>query len=176
VSEVFPLEIRAMAIAFFFAIGTAIGGITGPILFGVLVGSKSKTETMVGFLIGAGWLIAAALTELFLGVAAEQKSLEDVAEPLSAERAKQGRRGGGRTWSPRAGYPFDRDREDTDRAREIDELERAAGDGGLSRRELSRRAGSRYWGPGRSRQAMREAMREGRVVRQGRSYSGRRES
>src|SRR5581483_4774506 len=56
VSEVFPLEIRAMAIAFFYAVGTGLGGIIGPALFGKLIGSKSLTETMVGFLIAAVWL------------------------------------------------------------------------------------------------------------------------
>jgi MFS family permease len=84
VSEVFPLEIRALAIAIFYALATGIGGITGPILFGALVGTKDRGETLIGYLIGAGWLIAAAATEVVLGVRAEQRSLEDVAEPLSA--------------------------------------------------------------------------------------------
>ena len=83
-SEVFPLEIRAMAIAFFYAVGTALGGIIGPVLFGKLIGSKSFTEMMVGFLIAAAWLIAAAVTAWFLAVDAEGKPLEEIAEPLSA--------------------------------------------------------------------------------------------
>ena len=87
VSEIFPLEIRAMAIAFFFAVATAIGGITGPLLFGILVGTEDVNNTMIGFLIGAGWLLLAALTEAILGVSAEQTSLEEVAEPLSQEDA-----------------------------------------------------------------------------------------
>jgi MFS family permease len=90
VSEVFPLEIRAMAIAFFYAIGTAIGGIVGPALFGKLIGSKSFTEAMVGFLIAAGWLIAAGITAFFLAVDAEEKPLEEVAEPLSTTDGDDG--------------------------------------------------------------------------------------
>ncbi|HZQ81340.1 MAG TPA: MFS transporter [Gaiellaceae bacterium] len=106
VSEVFPLEIRAMAIAFFYAVGTGLGGIIGPALFGKLIGSKSLTETMVGFLIAAVWLLLAAITSWFLAVDAEQKPLEEVAEPLSSEAADDG--GGGKKrrrprahWSPR---------------------------------------------------------------------------
>jgi MFS family permease len=102
VSEVFPLEIRAMAIAFFYAVGTGIGGIIGPALFGKLIGSKSTTETMVGFLIAAGWLLAAGITAFFLAVDAEQKPLEEVAEPLSAEAADEPmhREREYTTWSP----------------------------------------------------------------------------
>jgi MFS family permease len=85
VSEVFPLEIRAMAIAFFYAVGTALGGIVGPALFGKLIASKSFTEVMVGFLIAAVWLLAAAVTAWFLAVDAEGKSLEEIATPLAAE-------------------------------------------------------------------------------------------
>src|SRR6478609_6854715 len=84
VSEVFPLEIRAMAIAFFYAVGTGLGGIIGPALFGKLIASKSFTEVMVGFLIGAAWLLVAAVVAWLLAVDAEQRPLEEVAEPLSA--------------------------------------------------------------------------------------------
>ncbi|WP_345764862.1 MFS transporter [Diaminobutyricibacter sp. McL0608] len=82
VSEIFPMETRAMAIAFFFAIGTGIGGIIGPILFGQLI-SGGIQAVAIGYYIGAGLMIAAGLVEVFLGVDAERKSLEDVAEPLS---------------------------------------------------------------------------------------------
>ena len=57
VSEIFPMEMRAMAIAFFYAVGTGIGGITGPLLFGILVGTEDVNNTMIGFQIGAGWLL-----------------------------------------------------------------------------------------------------------------------
>jgi MFS family permease len=84
VSEVFPLEIRALAIAFFYAVGTGLGGILGPALFGKLIASKSFLEVAVGFWIAAAWLIVAAVVVWFLAVDAEQKPLEEVAEPLSA--------------------------------------------------------------------------------------------
>jgi MFS family permease len=85
VSEIFPLEIRANAIAFFFAIGTGVGGIIGPLLFGYLVGTGSKGGVAVGYLVGAAAMILAGIVEVVLGVDAEQKPLEEVAEPLSAE-------------------------------------------------------------------------------------------
>ena len=84
VSEVFPLEIRALAIAFFYAIGTGLGGILGPALFGKLIASKSFLEVAVGFWIAAAWLLIAAVVVWFLAVDAEQKPLEEVAEPLSS--------------------------------------------------------------------------------------------
>src|SRR4051794_14523509 len=83
VSESFPLEARALAIAFFYAIGTGIGGIASPWLFGVLVGSGERGAVLLGYLFGAAVMIGAALTELAIGVNAERRSLEDVARPLS---------------------------------------------------------------------------------------------
>jgi MFS family permease len=88
VSEIFPMETRAMSIAFFFAIGTGLGGIIGPILFGKLIESDIHA-VVIGYYIGAGLMIAAGLVELFLGVDAERKSLEDIATPLSAVTASQ---------------------------------------------------------------------------------------
>jgi len=82
VSEIFPMETRAMAIAFFYAVGTGLGGIIGPLLFGVLV-EEGISAVAVGYFIGAGLMIAAGLVEVFLGVDAERKSLEDIADPLS---------------------------------------------------------------------------------------------
>jgi MFS family permease len=84
VSETFPLEIRAMAIALFYAISTGIGGAVGPLLFGKLLGGDDPTGVAVGYWIAAGLMAVAAVTEIVLGVDAEQQSLEDVAEPLSA--------------------------------------------------------------------------------------------
>lgn len=191
VSEVFPLEIRAMAIAFFYSIATAIGGISGPLLFGFLVGTEDMTMTMIGFLVGAGWMLLAALTEVFLGVDAEQTSLEDVADPLSSEDADtpshreehddeepaRGRRprptGLPARYrglsSPRqtfAGLPPTPDRYIE---REVAALESAlSGDGSMSRHDLARAVRARNWGPGRFRRALRVAQSERRIDRVGR--------
>jgi MFS family permease len=90
VSEVFPMEIRAMAIALFYAIATGIGGITGPIVFGQLSGTGSRSNLLIGFGIAAGLMIAAAVTELVLGVRAERRSLEDIAATLTAIKEQTG--------------------------------------------------------------------------------------
>ncbi|MFI6297934.1 MFS transporter [Nonomuraea sp. NPDC050790] len=84
VSEIFPMETRAMAIAFFFAIGTAAGGIAGPLLFAALVESGVPGDTALAFAIGAILMIIAGLVELIFGVKAERQSLERIATPLSA--------------------------------------------------------------------------------------------
>jgi MFS family permease len=83
VSEIFPLEIRALAIAFFYAIGTGVGGVAGPLLLGVLINTGSRGSVAIGYLIGALLMIAAAAVEAVWGVAAEGKPLEAVARPLS---------------------------------------------------------------------------------------------
>jgi MFS family permease len=88
VSEIFPMETRAMAISFFYAVGTAIGGITGPLLFGRLIESGGETNVMYGYLLGAALMVAAGVVEIFLGVEAAQKQLEDIAKPLTAEDAE----------------------------------------------------------------------------------------
>ncbi len=85
VSEIFPMETRALAIALFYAVGTGLGGIIGPVLFGRLVESEQVGQVTVGYLIGAGLMIAAGLVQWFLGVEAARRSLEDIAEPLSAQ-------------------------------------------------------------------------------------------
>ena len=74
VSEIFPMETRAMAIAFFYAIGTGIGGIIGPILFGQFI-EDGIGAVAFGYYIGAVLMIAAGLVEVFLGVDAENRSL-----------------------------------------------------------------------------------------------------
>jgi len=85
-SEVFPLEVRAQAIAVFFAIAQGFGAL-GSHLYGHLIGNGSDPNKLyVGYLIGAGAMIVGGLVEAFLGVAAENKSLEDVASPLSMVR------------------------------------------------------------------------------------------
>ena len=81
--ETFPLEIRALAIAFFYAIGTGIGGVVGPWLFGILIDTGSRLSLFAGYLLGSVLMIAAAMVAARWSVAAERKSLEAVARPLS---------------------------------------------------------------------------------------------
>ena len=83
VGEVFPVEIRALAIATFYALGTGIGGVAGPLLFGVLIDTGSRASVFGGYLLGAGLMIGAALVQLKWGVSCERKSLEAIARPLS---------------------------------------------------------------------------------------------
>jgi MFS family permease len=83
VSEIFPMEIRAQAIALFFAIAQCFGAI-GPLFYGWLIGDGSNHGALtLGYLIGAAVMVAGGLVEVFLGIDAEGKSLEDVANPLS---------------------------------------------------------------------------------------------
>ena len=84
VSETFPLEIRALAIAFFFAVGTGTGGIVGPWLLGALIESGSRPRVFAGYLIGAVLMLAASAIAARWAVAAERKPLEQVAKPLAA--------------------------------------------------------------------------------------------
>jgi MFS family permease len=83
VSEIFPLEIRALAIAFFYAIGTGIGGIAGPLLFGMLISTGSRGSVALGYVLGAALMAAAAVVEARFGVAAERQPLEAVSRPLA---------------------------------------------------------------------------------------------
>lgn len=85
VSEVFPMETRAMAIAFFYALGTAAGGIS-PLIFADLTESGVVGDTALAFRIGAALMCAAGLVAAFLAVKAERRSLEDIAEPLSVAK------------------------------------------------------------------------------------------
>ncbi|MCW3014842.1 MAG: major facilitator superfamily 1 [Solirubrobacterales bacterium] len=135
VSEIFPMETRALAIALFYAVGTAIGGISGPLLFGQFIHSGNPEQVATGFLIGAGAMMLGGLAELRWGVPAEQRSLEAIATPLTAEEVD-------------AGPP---EIPEADRARE-DELRRHVAD--RRAREHARRfrpgtgSGSRYYSPG----------------------------
>jgi MFS family permease len=83
VSETFPLEVRALAIALFYAIGTGIGGVAGPALFGALVDSGSRNSVFAGYLLGAALMVAAAAIAWRYCIAAERRSLESVARPLA---------------------------------------------------------------------------------------------
>jgi MFS family permease len=84
VSETFPLEVRALAIAFFYAVGTGIGGVAGPALFGALIDTGSRDSVFLGYLLGAGLMIAAAAVAWRYAVAAERRTLESVARPLAS--------------------------------------------------------------------------------------------
>jgi MFS family permease len=183
VSEVFPLETRAMAIAFFYAVATGIGGATGPLLFGSLIGTGDRGSLFIGYLIAAGLMVVAAIAELFLGVSAEQESLEDVAEPLAAEKAREeapdearpsrpstailGGRSGS-MWSP---YPLaSAPGQERDLEREVDEIVRLLRERGpMTRAQLARELQSRYWGPRRLARALSAARRAGGVHRVDRS-------
>src|SRR6516165_2047759 len=85
VSEIFPLEIRAVAIAIFYAIGTLAGGVGAPVLFGWIIGTGSVTALFMGYLVAAALMIFGAIIEAWIGVPAERRSLEDVATPLSSK-------------------------------------------------------------------------------------------
>jgi MFS family permease len=84
VSETFPLEIRALAIAFFYAIGTGIGGVIGPWLMGFLIETGSRQSVFAGYLLGASLMLVAAIVMARWGVAAERRALEAVARPLAS--------------------------------------------------------------------------------------------
>ncbi len=84
VSEVFPVEIRALAIAIFYAFGTGIGGIVAPLAFSWLIGTHSRWALFGGYVFAALLMMVAAALEAVWGIAAEGKSLEAISEPLSA--------------------------------------------------------------------------------------------
>jgi MFS family permease len=206
VSEIFPMETRALAIAFFYAIGTGIGGIIGPLLFGNLI-EGGEVAVAIGFFVGAAVMTAGGVVELLFGVRAERTPLEDIARPITVAdagpaaaapfmeppaagpelhpehsrrrlaRRQRRRREGARLLLPGPGATLyspgmvgtasrwvptaeqDLDREIDDIARALDER------GPTSRHELAELVGARYWGPGRFRAALREAVDEGRIQR-----------
>jgi MFS family permease len=109
VSEIFPMEMRALAIAFFFALGTAVGGITGPLVFGAFIDSGHTTTVAIGFYIGAAAMALGGVAELVFGVRAERTSLENIAAPISAMELPPTEAGPAATtaqpaveWDPRA--------------------------------------------------------------------------
>jgi MFS family permease len=140
VSEVFPMETRALAIALFFAIGTAVGGITGPALFGHFIHSGNVHLVAVGFFIGAGAMALGGVAELIFGVRAEQQSLENIARPLTAEEA-DGWPGGDRPAEPDAAG-----QERTDRIRRRGERHREDARTGAPR--VRPGTGSSFYSPG----------------------------
>ena len=187
VSEIFPMETRALAIAFFYAIGTAVGGITGPYLFGKMIESGEKSQVAIAFYIGAAIMAIGGIVELFLGVKAEQESLEDIAKPLTAEDAEEGadgkaegagerdaaaarerrrrlRLGPGQTSSSPGMFVSAPTKVAFER--EVSAIEHALeGREATERRELAQLVGARFWGPGRFPAALHEAVESGRVRR-----------
>ena len=83
VSETFPLEIRALAIAFFYAVGTGVGGAGGPWLLGALIDTGSRASVAAGYLLGAVLMVVAAFVEWRWGIAAERRPLEEISRPLA---------------------------------------------------------------------------------------------
>jgi MFS family permease len=83
VGESFPLEMRAIAIALFYAFGTGLGGIAGPAIFGALIDTGSRADLFWGYVLGGGMMLAAAAIAAWLGLPAERRQLEEVAPPLS---------------------------------------------------------------------------------------------
>jgi MFS family permease len=88
VSEIFPMETRALAIAIFYAVGTGIGGIIGPQLFGPLVAKSSRGPVFGALALGAGLMILGGVVEIIFGVKAERRRLEGIAKPLTAIETK----------------------------------------------------------------------------------------
>jgi MFS family permease len=84
VSEIFPMETRAMAIAFFYATGTIVGGFGGPLLFGALIQSGDPDQIFIGYVVGAAVMIVGGIIQATMGVEAAGRDLEDIAPPLSA--------------------------------------------------------------------------------------------
>ena len=184
VSEIFPMETRALAIAFFYAVGTGIGGIIGPLLFANLIASGNRGEVATAFFIGAAVMAVGGIVELFYGVKAEQVPLENIAKPLTAEEAEQmpeREREGRRRYRPGPGleYPYyspglmgtslRRPTALTELQREVEAIGRAVDeDGPISSDELFRTVAARRWGPGRFRRALGEAIATGRIRRTGR--------
>jgi MFS family permease len=83
-SEIFPMEIRANAIAYVYAVGTLVGGGLAPYLFGLLIQTRTSSAVFLGYLVGAFLMILGGITEIFFGVDSERRSLENVAAPLTA--------------------------------------------------------------------------------------------
>jgi MFS family permease len=88
VSEIFPMERARRRSRFFYAVGIAVGGITGPLLFGKLIETGKASQVFIGYIIGASLMIVAGIIQALLGIEAARRDLEDIATPLSAEAAE----------------------------------------------------------------------------------------
>ena len=170
-----------MAIAFFYAVGTAVGGITGPLLFGRLIETGKETNVFWGYVLGASLMIVAGIIQALIGVEAARRNLEDIAPPLSAEAAQEEEPQSGarrRRFGPsEAGTSYSPVQQSSSRVPDEDideevaalaEALREAGADGLERRELGERVNCRLWGPGRYRRALATAMARGAIRRSGR--------
>jgi MFS family permease len=187
VSEIFPMEMRAMAIAFFYAVATALGGILGPLVFASLVGSEGKIAA--GYAIAAALMLVASVVEMKLGVEAAGKPLEEIAPPLTAEEDGEGEEAKPRDtavapapvgpvranryarahWSP-ATTASVRPAHDTALEQEVAQIVRALEEAGgpVTRRELATRTQARHWGTGRFSSALGTAVMRGQARRVGR--------
>ena len=175
VSEIFPMETRALAIAFFYAIGTAVGGITGPYLFGKMIESGEESQVAIAFFIGAAAMALGGIVELLFGVKAEGEDLESIAKPLTAEDAEsedRPRRSAGRVGSS-PGMLVSARIAAAGLDREVAAIERALAEHGpTERRELATLVGARFWGPGRYAAALRAAVAAGHAKRLSRTRFG----
>jgi MFS family permease len=181
VSEIFPMETRALAIAFFYAIGTAVGGITGPFLFGKMIETGEQSQVAIAFFSGAAVMAIGGVVEIFLGVKAEQQELESIAKPLTAQEAEAEERprprrrprfGPGRV-SSSPGMAVSTALAELAFDREVGVISRTLAEHGpVERRELARLVGARFWGPGRFSAALRRAVDSGRAQRMSRSLFG----
>jgi hypothetical protein len=215
VSEIFPMETRALAIAFFYAIGTGVGGVAGPLIFSNMISSGNRGQVATAFFIAAAVMAGGGVVEIFFGVKAEQAKLEDLAQPLTSAEAESDERSADEDGRSREGSGND----DDERARriheraerrassasgpgryrpgpgrgpnspwvtvppagaqdevldaEIETIARAVEDQGpIPVEELEEAVAAKYWGPGRFRGALREAIREERVQRVSRGRVG----
>jgi MFS family permease len=180
-----PMETRALAIAFFYAVGTGLGGIVGPALFGNLISTKHLFPVSIGYLIGGCLMFAAGIVEIVMGLDAERQPLEAIATPLSAAdghrdappdslvrqtgpapvaRHRTGRVG----WAPlpqASRYPRTNPYLGSEVDRIVDVLQTQ---GPTTAVELSRAVRANRWGPGRFRAAVRSGLASGRIRRVGR--------
>lgn len=85
VSEIFPMETRALCIAVFYAVGTALGGITGPLVFQALIETGSYSKAALALILGGAMMIVGGIAELIFGIKAEGQTLKNIAKPLTAE-------------------------------------------------------------------------------------------
>lgn len=159
VSEIFPMETRALAIAFFYAVGTAVGGITGPLLFGRLIESGDRGLVALAFYIGAGVMAIGGLVELVFGVKAEKSDLESLAAPLTSdedtdsdEEAEGEKSQGKEPWGKESEGDEDReDREDREDPRAVERRQRDARIRERRARQVAGSTGSRRYRPGPGR-------------------------
>lgn len=162
-----------MSIALFYAVGTGLGGIVGPLLFGHLVATRALWPVAVGYFIGAVVMAGGGVVEWIFGVEAAGRSLEDIAAPLSSGEHASSRTATRSGYAPApvaSGYPRQHPLMEPDRQREADAIAAAVADGPLDRQTLRERVGAAGWGPGRFGAALRLAALRGAVHRTGSGF------